>query len=257
MPPYIHRSCEEPGASSQRGAKPSAEGTRGVGAQAMRAAAAARARRPLLPAVRRAAGILAGVSSRPAAGPARAAARAAAAPGAGGCRRRLATAATSSEPGPAAAEPPAATLDANLRKLLFMVHPDLFPEGSDARAANLEAVKTINSYVDAHRPLIEGADDAELPPPGQQPAMARLYVRQKQGEGAQPAAAEVGPLTAMLHATTQAQPQGFEKSIDKLFALVGLPQIYTDGNSIVLNSFNKGSVGFGELSSRDVPSSSP
>ena len=171
----------------------------------------------------------------------RAGAGAAAAAPAAGWGRHLATAAAAASPEP---EPPAATLDGNLRKLLFLTHPDLFPEGSDARATNLEAVKTINSYVDAHRPLIEGADDAELPPPGQQPAMARLYVRQKQDESAQPAAA-AAPLTAMLHATTQAQPQGFEKSMDKLFALVGLPQIYTDGNSIVLNSFNQGSVGYG------------
>ena len=118
--------------------------------------------------------------------------------------RHLATASTAS----AATEPEAPTLDANLRQLLFMVHPDFFPDGSTEKRTNLEAVKTINSYVDAHRPLIEGADDAELPPPGRQPAMAKLYVRQDGG-------ADAVAVTAMLHDTTQAQPQGFEKSMDK------------------------------------------
>ena len=89
-----------------------------------------------------------------------------------------------------------------------MVHPDMFPDGSTEKRVNLEAVKSINSYVDSHRSLIEGDDEAELPPPGRQPTMTKLFVRQEAG-------AEPVSVTAILQDTTQAQPQGFEKSMDK------------------------------------------
>ena len=101
------------------------------------------------------------------------------------------------------------TLDKNLRKLLFMVHPDMFPDGSTEKRVNLEAVKSINSYVDSHRSLVEGNDDAELPiTPGRQPTMIKLYVRQQ-------TQAEPVTVAAMLQDTTQAHPKGFEKSMDK------------------------------------------
>ena len=111
------------------------------------------------------------------------------------------------EPG-ASAGSATPTLDTNLRKLLFMVHPDMFPDGSTEKRVNLEAVKSINSYVDAHRSLIEGDDDADLPIPGRQPTMIKLCVRQQ-------TETEPVTVTAILQDTTQAQPQGFEKSMDK------------------------------------------
>lgn len=125
----------------------------------------------------------------------------------GGCSHRFSTAASTPEHRAEAVVAP--TLDKNLRKLLFMVHPDMFPDGSTEKRVNLEAVKSINSYVDSHRSLIEGNDDAELPiTPGRQPTMIKLYVRQQ-------TQAEPVAVAAMLQDTTQAQPKGFEKSMDK------------------------------------------
>ena len=128
-----------------------------------------------------------------------------------------------------------------MRKLLFLVHPDLFPEGTDAKSANEAAVKTILGYVDEHRDLLDGMEGAELPSHSQ-PVMARLFLRPKDG-GAEPGAAEPGAVTAVLHATTQAQPAGFEKSMDKLFSLVGLPPVFA-GQTLTQRSFVKGSVGW-------------
>ena len=135
----------------------------------------------------------------------------------------------------------APTLDENMRKLLFLVHPDLFPEGTDAKSANETAVKTILGYVDEHRDLLDGMEGAELPSHSQ-PVMARLFLRPKDG-GAEPGAAEPGAVTAVLHATTQAQPAGFEKSMDKLFSLVGLPPVFA-GQTLTQRNFVKGSVGW-------------
>lgn len=149
------------------------------------------------------------------------------------CRQSLSTAATGApEPGGSAAP----TLDINLRKLLFMVHPDMFPDESTEKRVNLEAVKSINSYVDTHRPLIEGDDDAQLPIPGRQPTMIKLYVRQR-------AETEAVAVSAILQDTTQAQPHGFEKSMDKLFSLVGLPKLYAQGGTVMMQAFKPGSVG--------------
>ena len=50
-------------------------------------------------------------------------------------------------------------------------------------------------------------------------------------------------MTAVLHATTQAQPAGFEKSMDKLFSLVGLPPVFA-GQTLTQRSFVKNSVGW-------------
>ena len=69
-----------------------------------------------------------------------------------------------------------------------MVHPDLFPEGTDAKSANEAAVKTILGYVDEHRDLLDGMEGAALPSHSQ-PVMARLFLRPKDG-GAEPGAAE-------------------------------------------------------------------
>ena len=65
----------------------------------------------------------------------------------------------------------------------------------------IHKLESINSYVDSHRSLIEGDDDAELPMPGRQPTVIKLYVRQQ-------TAAEPVAVTAMLQDTTQAHPQG-------------------------------------------------
>eukprot|EP01043_Picozoa_sp_COSAG02_P035881 COSAG02_NODE_2596_length_8456_cov_23.592078_5_plen_777_part_00 len=153
------------------------------------------------------------------------------------CSQSLTTAPTGTPDSPGAPGGSAApTLDINLRKLLFMVHPDMFPDGSTEKRVNLEAVKSINSYIDTHKLLIEGDDDAQLPIPGRQPTMIKLYVRQQ-------TEAEAEAVTAILQDTTQAQPHGFEKSMDKLFSLVGLPQLYAQGGTVMMHAFKPGSVG--------------
>ena len=136
------------------------------------------------------------------------------------------------------------TLESNMQKLMFMVHPDLFQEDM-AKMTNEKAVKTINSFVDDHRALLDSDEDiVHQPVP---PLPIQLFVRPRTQ---QPPNGKDTHVTAVLRASSASDPNAFQKSLDNLFKLVGLSAVFQDSTGTVVQKFRKGSVAWAAQENR-------
>jgi hypothetical protein len=134
----------------------------------------------------------------------------------------------------------APTLEENMKRLLFLVHPDMFSEGGQAQATNEQSVKAINSFVDEHSQL---DDPGWLPPPRPaQPIPLKLFVRTR-GTASATSSETDRPITAVLHAASHSQPLAFQQSMDRLFGLVGLASVWR-GEQEATPQFRQGSIGW-------------
>jgi hypothetical protein len=134
-----------------------------------------------------------------------------------------------------------------MQKLLFMVHPDFFTEGSPAHSNNAEAVKTLNSYIDGHRDLLDERDD-EAPSPSPaalQPTALKLFLRAGAG-GKKGAGGGERAIDVVLHSPSRSQPRAFQQTMDRLFKVVGLEAVFAAeaGAGGGRMAFRKGSVGW-------------